>query len=702
MKKLLLHSLRFRMIALVLLGVIPTMLLAIWVASFYAAKIIRQEAKENLALQANVLADSVLRWDKMNVLALRSLSQNTHFVRMNAEDQLPGLSATHHVYPEIFSAGVVKRNGIMFTDGAGRGYKPSEEVSQEAWFQTAINSGQVTRHIQISNTFKQPIIIFAAPIYAIPNLKLGDRGPLIARLQQQLRKIDYYQGEITDNYDLTTQTAIHQYQMDYVGLSATGIADPLTQQLLGLFKNREDYQFSTSLGFHSPEDVLGVAFVASFLTDLGQAVGASRLGETGYSILIDEQGHVLAHPETQFVTGNKLTDFSNKPPIKDILLGNNNLFAFTDEQKVRWLFYGIRLPNNWHVIALQQEAEVLQKESLFLQLAIIVAVAAVVSVSFLIGLLANWLLKPILNLTNAAETLSQGEWQQHVEVKRTDELGTLAHVFNQMAKQLRISFSILEAKNEEAQKARAEAEEANKAKSMFVANMTHELRTPLNAIIGYSEMLQEEAQDQAQEDFIPDLKKIGSAGKHLLALINDVLDFSKVEAGRMELYLEQFDIYPMIQEVVATIQPLVEKNNNQLVVECSPDIGGLYADVTKVRQCLFNLLSNANKFTEAGSTTLRVERYYQAHEAWIQFQVSDTGIGMTAEQISKLFQAFTQADASTTRKYGGTGLGLVITKQFCQMMGGHITVNSEFGEGSNFIIQLPAQVKETRLAEAEE
>jgi len=198
------------------------------------------------------------------------------------------------------------------------------------------------------------------------------------------------------------------------------------------------------------------------------------------------------------------------------------------------------------------------------------------------------------------------------------------------------------------------------------------------------------------------LKKIGSAGKHLLALINDVLDFSKVEAGRMELYLEQFDIYPMIQEVVATIQPLVEKNNNQLVVECSPDIGGLYADVTKVRQCLFNLLSNANKFTEAGSTTLRVERYYQAHEAWIQFQVSDTGIGMTAEQISKLFQAFTQADASTTRKYGGTGLGLVITKQFCQMMGGHITVNSEFGEGSNFIIQLPAQVKETRLAEAEE
>src|SRR5262249_23854173 len=200
------------------------------------------------------------------------------------------------------------------------------------------------------------------------------------------------------------------------------------------------------------------------------------------------------------------------------------------------------------------------------------------------------------------------------------------------------------------------AESANRAKSAFLANMSHELRTPLNAILGYSEMLQEAAQDVGQPDLIGDLQKIHAAGKHLLVLINDVLDLSKIEAGKMELYLETFPLMPLVQEVASTVQPLLDKNGNRLEIRCPPDVGAMRADQVRVRQSLLNLLSNANKFTERGTIGLTVTRGPGSGGDWITFEVSDTGIGMSPEQIGKLFQSFAQADASTTRKYGGTGL----------------------------------------------
>ncbi len=241
-------------------------------------------------------------------------------------------------------------------------------------------------------------------------------------------------------------------------------------------------------------------------------------------------------------------------------------------------------------------------------------------------------------------------------------------------------------------KSMTEAEKANRAKSQFLANMSHELRTPMNAIIGYSEMLIEEAEDIGQDDFVTDLQKIHGAGKHLLNLINDILDLSKVEAGRMELYLETFGIKNLINETISTIYPLIEKNNNTLEFNLADDLNVMHADLTKVRQSLFNLLSNASKFTKNGKITLEINPYSAKNEKMIAFKVTDTGIGMNSEQISKLFQAFTQADASTTRKYGGTGLGLAITKKFCQMMGGDISVQSELGTGSSFTMNLPLQV----------
>jgi len=243
---------------------------------------------------------------------------------------------------------------------------------------------------------------------------------------------------------------------------------------------------------------------------------------------------------------------------------------------------------------------------------------------------------------------------------------------------------------DEANRAQEAAEQANRSKGIFLANMSHELRTPLNAIIGYGEMLLEEAEDLGQAGFIPDLQKIHAAAKHLLALINDILDLSKIEAGKMDLYYETFDVPPMIQDVVATIAPLVKKNANALKVHCADDLGAMRADLTKVRQTLFNLLSNASKFTEHGTITLEVSRETGAGGGWVTFRVRDSGIGMTPEQMEKLFQEFSQADASTTRKYGGTGLGLAISRKFCRLMGGDITVESALGQGSTFTIALPA------------
>lgn len=242
----------------------------------------------------------------------------------------------------------------------------------------------------------------------------------------------------------------------------------------------------------------------------------------------------------------------------------------------------------------------------------------------------------------------------------------------------------------EANRAQETAEQANRSKSVFLANMSHELRTPLNAIIGYSEMLVEEAQDLGEDGFVADLQKIQSAGKHLLGLINDILDLSKVEAGKMELYLETFDVGAMVRDVCTTILPLVEKNANRLSIQLPDPVGQMRADMTKVRQMLFNLLSNASKFTERGEIAISVARDAES----LVFRVTDSGIGMTEEQLGRLFQAFTQADASTTRKYGGTGLGLTITRRFCDMMGGTIEVASTPGQGTTFIVRLPATVAE--------
>ena len=322
--------------------------------------------------------------------------------------------------------------------------------------------------------------------------------------------------------------------------------------------------------------------------------------------------------------------------------------------------------------------------------------------------------KPILHLEDTMRMVSSNKNYAVRAVKKySDEIGRLIDGFNTMLSEIQQRDTALQSTNgelktrtqeleeevfqrkqaqEELSKAKHAAEEANRAKSTFLANMSHELRTPLNAIIGYSEMLEEETRDAGKIENVQDLKKIQAAGKHLLALINDVLDLSKIEAGKMGLHLETFDVPQVIEEMVTTLQPAAAKNSNSVNVRVAENVGTMKADITKVRQILFNLLSNACKFTDHGTISVDVDQIRAEDKECIQFRVSDTGIGISAQQRQNLFQEFAQADSSIARKYGGTGLGLAITHRFVQLMKGQINVESEPGKGAVFTVQLPTQI----------
>jgi signal transduction histidine kinase len=312
-------------------------------------------------------------------------------------------------------------------------------------------------------------------------------------------------------------------------------------------------------------------------------------------------------------------------------------------------------------------------------------------------------------LTNAMKKLVKAEGGLDYRLTKTKyaDLNEVIDAFNTMASDLHFTHEhlreLVELKthdlslaNEylaklitELKAAKVQAEDASRIKSEFVANMSHELRTPLNAIIGYSEMLMEDAVDAGQKSTIDDLSKVIGAAKHLLSLINDVLDLSKIESGKLDLFLEDVNIPDLAKDIEMIIGQLIAKNNNTFTMTIDPELNMIFTDLVRVRQCLLNLLSNASKFTKNGKITLDIKPVLRNTEKWIQFTVSDTGIGIPAEKLNLLFQAFSQTDASTTRQYGGTGLGLYLTKTFCTMLGGEISVKSESGKGSAFTILLP-------------
>lgn len=322
-------------------------------------------------------------------------------------------------------------------------------------------------------------------------------------------------------------------------------------------------------------------------------------------------------------------------------------------------------------------------------------------IAFGVYLLSRQISKPIYNMAEVARKVAAGDLTQKAVITTEDEIGQLARSFNTMTEQLQQLYKSLEERAEA-------AEEANKAKSVFLTNTSHELRTPLNAIIGYSEMLQEEIEDSGQTDLLPDLLNIQNSGKHLLLLISNILDISRLESGKLDLYLEDFSLKALIEELIGAIRSLADDNNNKLAVQWINEIDLIKADMIKIRQTLFNILNNAVKFTQDGVVTLSIARKREpltrGEEAkeqvkqtslkegqWLRFEIADTGVGIEAEDIKKIFEPFSQKDDSATRKFGGSGLGLTISQRLVEIMGGEITVESKMGLGSTFTIHIPVE-----------
>jgi signal transduction histidine kinase/CheY-like chemotaxis protein len=450
------------------------------------------------------------------------------------------------------------------------------------------------------------------------------------------------------------------------------------------------------------------------LNELLERTLTQRLENT-YNIIFRSDGRLIVHPRWIYQMMDKGGKFNmledGNHQLKQIfhLVQKTGTGIVEDRQNYQYLAITRIEATDWYFVVVFPKTFIAKTAWETAQLILILGILSLLIVLVILYIIMHrQITKPLHDLLVATRRLGEHDFDFQLNFQRNDELGRLANSFQSMAmilqereKQLMNYANDLEEKNVELTMAKEKAETANLTKSQFIANMSHELRTPLNAIIGYSEMLQEDAVDMGEEEFVADLEKIHTAGKHLLGLINDVLDLSKIEAGKMEIYIETFDLSSLLNEVITTIEPMVKKQNNTLILKNTDNLGNMQADVTKVRQALFNLLSNAAKFTNNGVITLLIkrgsgpnERAESAEEKsdWVELTVNDTGIGMTQEQIQKIFQAFTQADPSTTRKYGGTGLGLVITKRFIEMMGGTIHVESEYGQGCTFTIRLPTKV----------
>ncbi|ERT04156.1 HAMP domain protein [Lyngbya aestuarii BL J] len=513
----------------------------------------------------------------------------------------------------------------------------------------------------------------------------------------------YYKGKLKEQFPIDQEKAqvltrinnnvfeLKSNQEELVGLitQTSSISEDISDIRSGIFEiNRQLQQLKFVPKTQNTEvqnDYLKIQNLSQQYTENLQAY-AQNLEQILQTI---EKGR--SAPQTQQSLQNALNQFSRSPEAQ-------NLYDLSDESIALTVSLGNRVSQG---LKASEKAEILGNQILLFSLLISAFLGLVLAVYI------SWVIAyPIATMIKVANQVGEeSDFAIQIPVTTDDEIGELTYALNHLIQRVAEY-------TEELEKAKVLAESANRSKSVFLANMSHELRTPLNAIIGYSEMLHDDADDLGCHDFLPDLEKIQTAGRHLRDMISDILDISKIEAGHVTLYLEDFSVEKqLLEDVITTTKPLAEKNRNAVKVEVKNEIGQMYADLPKVRQILLNLLSNACKFTQDGVITIVVKRVKSKPSStrrslssgsrfgrnqmqqYLIFKVIDTGIGMSDEQQKLIFKAFTQADASTTKRFGGTGLGLAISQRLCEILGGGITVESQVGKGSTFIVWLPVHVK---------
>lgn len=427
--------------------------------------------------------------------------------------------------------------------------------------------------------------------------------------------------------------------------------------------------------------------------------------------LVSRSGRIIAHPEPTLMLRKDFPGaaLSTLPAGNEIAAKAEGTAKFKISGRTMQAYWTTSPLTQWKLVLVIPESIVFEPVTQMAWQTLQAGLGGVVLAIVLATILARRFSRPVISLREASAALHEGGstlLPLPDLARRKDEFGDLARTFETMAARIRDREqkladwnqnleSMVAQRTSELAEAVKLAEAANRTKSAFLANMSHELRTPMNAVMGYSEMLAEEAAELGQDGFLPDLKKIQSAGKHLLALINDVLDLSKIESGKMSVHCEDIDIPAFVRGIETIMSPAVQKNSNTLEVEFPEDIGMMHSDATKIRQTLFNILGNAAKFTKSGRIRLVVTSLKKSRREYVSFAISDTGIGLKPAQIERIFEPFTQADESTTRKYGGTGLGLAISRRFCRLLGGDIEVQSKIRKGSTFTVTLPRKLKKT-------
>ncbi|MDJ0726658.1 MAG: ATP-binding protein [Prochloraceae cyanobacterium] len=621
MKVPLFNSLRFKMPSLVLAAILPLMLLAIFYAGNRATKTIRSEAKENLSLKGNILAESVSSWERSNNLALRSLANQKDIVSMNPERQQSVLSTFVEIYEHFYLAITIAPDGQNIARSDRNELKND---LQQNYFKTAI-SGKTGQEVVIDSAINQPALCLSAPI-----------------LREEVK-------------------------------------------------------------------IVGVTAICTDLNAIAAQVGELKFSQTGYAFIVDDEGQLLAHPNSKLLSSSTLKDFSYYPPVQ-AFLANKPGHSYFENLNKEWVAYTKPLDNGWGVIVIQDKEEFLTSERQFANLVWAIALITVAGVSSVTWLVANHAIGPVDRLTKEAISIAQGQLNRKVRVDRKDELGILAKAFNHMAAQLRYSFSHLEERIDkrtvELKQALVAAESANKAKDRFLANVSQELRAPLNSILGYTGMLLSDP--NLEPDRVLNLRIVKQSGTHLLTLINDILDFSKTQTTKIQLYPDDLNFSEFLEEIVGIIEMRAREKELFFEAIISSNIAtGIKADAKRLRQVILNLLGNAVKFTYSGKVTFKVKvidefcsTETKVSKQTIRFEVIDTGVGISREEINRIFQPFEKVE-ETKRNSHGTGLGLSISRELVELMGSKIEVNSKIGEGSIFAFNATFDLVELEVADRE-